>query len=39
MLDASFGGLVLLKTIEEAITIIEYIAFTNMWGQHWRTQT
>jgi len=30
LLDASFGGSILFKTAEEAITIIEFVASTNL---------
>jgi len=39
ILDASFSGLILFKTAEEAITIIESIASTNLRGHHGRTPT
>jgi len=38
ILNISFSGLVLLKIAEEAITIIESVAFTDMRSQSGRTQ-
>jgi len=35
---SSFGGSVLFKITEEAISIIESIAFTDLRSQHGRTQ-
>ncbi|XP_052728540.1 uncharacterized protein LOC128195322 [Vigna angularis] len=38
ILDASFGGSVLFKTVDEAIAVIENMASTDMRSQHGRTQ-
>lgn len=39
ILDASFSGSILLKIVEEAITIIESMVSTDMRGQHGRVLT
>jgi len=38
ILDVSFGGLLLFKTTDEVITIIEFITSINLQSQHRRTQ-
>jgi len=37
ILDVSFGGSILFKTAEEAITIIEFMASTDLQGHNGRT--
>jgi len=39
IMDVSYGGSILLKTTEQAITIIESMASTDMRSQHGRSQT